>query len=153
MSFLPGGFHIYLHVTQPTRTGFVRESVISSMVRRGTVYIAASLSGRTRQTESEFCMLCFCHRVAPRWLCKAVWDPSRMVEPPLPGLLAFAVWMSLVYSRWGGISFPLLEKKRQQRLRHRLSRCDPWEHVKASRPRGYSVSIWLRKHISPSGVL
>ena len=141
MFFLPGGFRLYLHVTQPTRIGLVRESYISSMVRRGIVYIAARLLGRTWWTESEFCVLCFSHWVAPLWLCRAVWDQSKMGEPPLSGLLAYVVWMSLVDSRWGGISFPLLAKKLQQRLRHRPSHCGPWGHVQVSRPRGYSVSV------------
>ena len=139
MSFLQGGFRIYLHVTQPTRTSLVRESDISSMVRRGTVYIAAHLSQRTWWTGSKFCVLCFCHQVAPLWLCRAVWGPSRMREPFLSGLLVYTVWMSLADSRWGGISFPLLARKMQQRLRHRPSHCDPWEHVQVSRPREYSV--------------
>ena len=106
MFFLPGGFRIYLHITQPIRTSLVRESDISNMVRRGTVCIAARLLGRTWHTESGFCVLCFCHQVAPLWLCRAVWGLSRMGEHPLSGLLAYSVWMSLVDSRWGGVTPP-----------------------------------------------
>ena len=123
------------------------------MVRRGTVYIAARLLWRTWRTESEFCVICFCHLVVPLWLYRAVWDPSRMGEPPLFGLFGYVIWMSLVCSRWGGISFPLLKKKRQQRLRHRPFHYGPWEHLQVSRPRRFLVFVELGKHIFPFGVL